>query len=119
MVDAFSHSELRFFSEDEWDSIFVHLLGFREAACWAGASRGCVFKTDYLGCGYYRDTGSTASVSLLHLAATCRALRQRTRPYIKPLARYRLLNASTSLCNLPGIQGMGRFLAETGDNPER
>jgi hypothetical protein len=115
MADALAHSELRHLSDDEWEGMLFHLLGFREAAAWAGASKGWVFKTDWAGLGYYCDDGAAAGAALLRLATTCGALRERTRPYLKMLARYRLLTASRSCCCPHTSRSLGRFLAETGE----
>lgn len=110
---AFAHSEMRFLSDDEWAIILFHLLDFQASSTWAGASEGWIFKTDWLGVGYYRDTGDTTSTTILNLGATCRALRARTRPYLAPIARYTLLNASRTWGQPHAFHSLGRFLAET------
>lgn len=113
---SLAHSELRHLSDDEWEVLRFHLVGFREATTWAGTSKGWVFKTDWAGLGYYRDTQETAGTVLLHLSATCQSLRARTRSYLKPFARHKLLAASRSWISPHASLALGRYLAETGSH---
>ena len=107
---ALAASRLRYLSDDEWELIVGHCLGFREVPAFCGAWPGWVFKMDLYGLGYYVDK-LPAELALLQLAATCHAIRRRTIWKCVPLARHRLRLAATKPPE--SSDAIGRYLYET------